>query len=227
MRNIVQHFQKTIWSAIQCFLLIVITSAVCTVPENFGKTHFIKGLAKYPPADQKTDQKPEPQLASCFALFSPNQEVFDKLAELIENEQSQISIAIYTLTDMRIAKELIKAKKRGVHIEVITDRSSPLDRSTKIGLLHANNIPIFIYQPPLENNVQKGLMHNKFVLFFNNGAKQEKIIWHGSFNFSYAGYHHNCESVIILRESAIFQQFETEFQQIKRKSILYQPQINS
>jgi len=226
MQKTIRSLPLTALLITHCFFLITSTCCAYNIPENFGKTHFITGLKHYPELIDKKQQDNPRSHIQCAALFSPNQVVFDTLCELITNEQSKICIAVYTLTDVRIAKELVKAKQRGVHVEIITDRSSPLDRSTKIGLLHANNIPIFLYQPPLENNVQKGLMHNKFALFFNNGPMHEKVIWHGSFNFSYSGYRHNCESILILRESSIFQQFESEFKQIKGKSTRYQPQSN-
>lgn len=220
----VQFFSKYV----KCFYLFFIatTYCFCNIPDSFGKTHFIQGLDQYPLLLRKpTKQKNTPSVTKpSIVLFSPNQRILDTLCELIANEQSKIYIAVYALTDSRIAKELIKAKERGIQIEIITDRSSPLDRNTKTGLIHTNNIPVFIYQPPLENNIQKGLMHNKFALFFNNGTKHEKIVWHGSFNFSYGGYRHNCESILILHEEAIFDQFEKEFKQIKQKSIRYQPQ---
>jgi len=210
------------------FFLITAYFVYNNIPEGFGKTHFIQGLNQYPLLVSRSEKKRNyNQTTACTVLFSPNKIVLDTLCELIANEQSQIYIAVYTLSDKRIGKELVQAKKRGVYIEIITDRGSPLDRGTKIGFLHTNNIPIFLYQPPLEKDVQKGLMHNKFALFFDNGINHEKVVWHGSFNFSYSGYRHNCESILILREPTIFHQFETEFRQIRQKSTRYQPQSST
>jgi phosphatidylserine/phosphatidylglycerophosphate/cardiolipin synthase-like enzyme len=205
------------------FFVILCQANKFRVPETFGKTHFISGFFDYSSLTptQKFKQK-KVQNTKCKVLFSPTQVVCDQLCHLIVSEQSKICVAVYTLTDTQIAKALIEAQKRGVIIEIITDRSSPLDRATKIGMLQQAGIPIFLYQPRLENNVQKGLMHNKFALFFNNKDGRE-IIWHGSFNFTRSGYRYNCESILLLEDAQLFSQFLSEFEHIKQKSIRYTP----
>lgn len=193
-------------------------------PENFGRTHFIQGVATYPQIPQQSTKKQKSTSINVESFFCPSPQVCEKLCSLINNEKQKINIAIYTITDNKIAQALITAKKRGVIVEIITDRSSALDRFTKIGKLYNNDIPVFLYQPPLLNDTQKGLMHNKFALFFDNDSGKQ-IIWHGSFNFTASGYKHNCESILIIEDHATFKNFEKEFERIKKQSMVYKPNV--
>jgi phosphatidylserine/phosphatidylglycerophosphate/cardiolipin synthase-like enzyme len=185
-------------------------------PSSFGKTHFIAGLEQYPITQQSSKNNTHGS-GVYHALFSPNGNVCDTLCSLIEKEKELILVAVYTITDKKIATALINAWKRGVRVELITDYWSSRDRFSKARFLHDAGIPIFVYQPATDKNgVQNGLMHNKFVLFHSQQA-----LWIGSFNFSLSAQRYNRESVLYAYNSPLFEQFHTEFQEIKKLSIAY------
>jgi len=226
--NRISFVRLIIFSTVSIFIasimhhLISNNTQFTIFPQNFGKTHFIQGVTTYPEIRQDKAKKQHIAPPKVETYFCPSPDVCEKLCSLIYNEKQKINIAIYTITENKIAQALIDAKKRGVVVEIITDRSSALDRFTKIGKLYNNNIHVFLYQPPLINDTQKGLMHNKFALFFDN-EQGKQIVWHGSFNFTCSGYKHNCESILIIEDHHVFKNFEKEFERIKKQSTMYKP----
>ena len=181
------------------------------LPAGFGKTHFIQGVDQYPVQEK---QEVLQQSGEYYALFSPTHDICGTLCSLIDKEQQQIFIAIYTITDKKIATALINAHQRGVKIELITDRGSTTDKFTKIHLLSKSGISVNIYQTPEDKNgVRNGLMHNKFSLFFS-----QEVLWIGSFNFSLSAQKYNRESVLYAYRSPLFADFRKEFQEIKKNS---------
>ena len=58
-----------------------------------------------------------------FAYFSLSDDIRSKLIELINSTTYKIQAAVYIITDKSIVQALIDAKKRGVKIELVTDKS--------------------------------------------------------------------------------------------------------
>lgn len=202
--------------------LISNNSQFTVFPQNFGKTHFIQGITHYPEIEKKPSTQPPFSVPVIEVFFCPSPHVCEKLCALINSEQKKINIAIYNITDRHIVQALINAKKRGVIVEMVTDRSCSIDRFSKIGKLYSNTISVFLYQPPFINDTQQGLMHNKFALFFEN-EHNKQIVWHGSFNFTVSGYKRNCESILIIEDKKTFDHFAQEFEKIKKQSTRYKP----
>jgi phosphatidylserine/phosphatidylglycerophosphate/cardiolipin synthase-like enzyme len=203
------------------------------VPVSFNKTHFIVGLSATPVQyhDETTNEAgydvvPADDGRLCNkAYFSPDDDLQQKLIDLIRQEQREILLAIYAFTNKKIADALIDAHNRGVHIEVVVDPSFLSDRYTKIGLLHQHGIIIYMYNPQHAPSERKksvsNIMHNKFVLFKQN-EDGESLIWTGSFNFTNSAHLSNQENVVVLNNPSIVRRYEHQFRELKKRSLLYQ-----
>jgi phosphatidylserine/phosphatidylglycerophosphate/cardiolipin synthase-like enzyme len=150
------------------------------------------------------------------AYFSPKDHLAEQLISLIDQETRSIYVAIYTLSHRGIAEALIRAKKRGVEVEVIVDAFSvkarfPLNRMAKSG------IPIFVYDPPFDAAKRKKapLMHNKFCVF---GGKS---IWTGSFNFTYEATTAHRENALYFEDVETAKRYIEQFRAIKYKGSRY------
>ena len=76
--------------------------------------------------------------------FSPDDNITSHLLEEIGKAKIQIHVAIYMLTDKRIASALIDAKKRGVDVQVVADRISAESSYGKCEMLAEAKIQVFV-----------------------------------------------------------------------------------
>ncbi len=188
---------------------------------GLGKTHFISGYDHTKTRQKRNKDKKQKINKKIKVFFSPNGDVCGQLCNLIAQEQRHIRVAIYTLTDKKVMQVLCDAHKRGVRVEVVTEKTTLLDRYSKIDDLADAGISIYAY--PINKKEEKmirGIMHNKFVVFSQN-KNNKKIVWLGSFNFTKAGREHNRESVVVVYDNDIFAQFAQEFNTIKQLSQPY------
>ena len=146
-------------------------------------------------------------------LFSPDDNIRSAFIQLIEQEPSAISIAMYFLVDTAIIKALKSAASRGVHIDIIIDQGCP-ERSIEN---LSKFTPLYICSP------RKGIMHHKFILF--HGLK---IVGEGSYNATFSAQFRNRENFSFFaykQEHDIFypkfQKFSQRFAQLRAESSLY------
>ncbi len=147
-------------------------------------------------------------------LFSPKDKISEKLIAKINNATKRIYVAIYMLTDRRIATALADAKNnRSVDVQIVTDQSCLESEYGKIDFLKEKGIDVFIFKPNVRRNRKYAkLMHNKFALFDNK-------VWTGSFNWTISANTKNHENVIFTDEEYVCKKYEKQFEKLKRKCI--------
>lgn len=148
--------------------------------------------------------------------FSPDDNVREKLIEAINGENCSIKIAMFSLTDKKIAKALKKAFERGITIEIITDPTCLKDRFNKINFLSEKGIPVYVYNIAHSKIPKYSCMHHKFAIFDCNN-KNKRFVWTGSFNFTKSASDSNQENVVIIHKRKTVDQFEEQFQKIKNR----------
>lgn len=137
------------------------------------------------------------------SFFPPQDRVERLLCELIEEEDLQIDIAAYQLTNKRVAQSLIDAYRRGVKISVVADVAA-LGRFTRVLDLSNAGIPIFVY--PKSGISEGSLMHNKIMIFH----ALEAIVT-GSMNLTKAGMETNEENVLVVQYTPLFNDYVRQF----------------
>lgn len=199
-------------------MLCVLSSAAYAEHENFGKTHFIIGQPSTQVDQSATiPTKALPQLhAHTCVLFSPDDDVRKALCTLIEREKEAIKVAMFMFTDKDIAQALIDAHKKGISVEIVADAGCLRERYNKISMLCDAGCTVFIYNGSDVNS----LMHHKFVVFRKNDGDVAKV-WTGSFNFTKAGREVNQENAIVSSDKTVVDQFEKQFEKLKRRSHKY------
>jgi phosphatidylserine/phosphatidylglycerophosphate/cardiolipin synthase-like enzyme len=150
------------------------------------------------------------QATRAVAYFSPDDRLEQKLIEQIDQEKRSISACIYTFTHHGIAKALIAARKRGVEVELIVDRSSVKVRAPLQKLLEAG-VSVFVWDAEIGRS-RRPLMHNKFCIF--GGEK----IWTGSFNWTHEAVRLHQENAIVLKDPTLASAFKGQFYTIKVRS---------
>lgn len=151
--------------------------------------------------------------ASCEVYFSPKDGVAQKLIELIDKEQKSVKVAIYSMTHTGIAKALVRAKERGVDVQVIVDPFSVKIRSSVERLADAD-IPLYVWDQNLQIKGEtrlkrRAIMHDKFCLL------GEQLVWTGSFNFTHDAAYRHQENVVTIDSRSIAQKFKEQFDQMR------------
>ncbi|MFH1461465.1 MAG: phospholipase D-like domain-containing protein [bacterium] len=145
-------------------------------------------------------------------LFSPDDNISEKLITTINNTKKNIYAAIYMFTDKKIALALIEAKnQRGVDVQVITDQSCLESKFGKVDMLKNGKIDIFVYKNNLKNKKRASkLMHNKFAIFDNE-------VCTGSFNWTIQANKRNKENLIFIDDQNIYKKYCDQFELLKKK----------
>ena len=122
------------------------------------------------------------------AYFTPGTECeYRIIAEI--NRATTIDIAVYSITNPKIANAIITAHRRGARVRIVTDRVMAGHKSSMIDELAAAGIPVRI-------NRRHKIEHNKFAVFDNMSMVT------GSYNWTTAATKYNSENCIFLTTPA-------------------------
>lgn len=130
--------------------------------------------------------------------FSPGEECLQAIINHIRSAKNKIRICLFTISDDRIAEELISKHKRGVSIKIISDNDKIFDKGSDIEKLAKAGIPIRL-------DVTDNHMHHKFALFDNH------ITLTGSYNWTRSAERYNHENILITDSYRVLREFNKEF----------------
>ena len=122
-----------------------------------------------------------PKLQVCF---TPGQNCTLKISNTLDKAKKSILVQAYSFTSAPIAKHLIEAKKRGVDVKVILDKSQTSQDYSALRFFINQRIPVWIDYKP-------AIAHNKIMII--DGIE----VITGSFNFTKAAQNKNAENVLI------------------------------
>ncbi len=133
--------------------------------------------------------------------FSPGTEISEALIDVLKKANVTADICVFSITDAALAKEILNCYKRGVKVRIITDDQKIFDRGSEIQWMKGKGIDIKIDHSQYH-------MHNKF------GVIDERIVFTGSFNWTYTASKHNQENLLVTTNHAIVEQFSGEFDRL-------------
>ncbi len=136
---------------------------------------------------QPQEQVPRGEIETT-AYFSPRGGCEEAVIDLINHSKRTIDIAIYSFTDRKIARALIKAHNRGVKIRVIIDYGNGKSRYCVGPLLEKAGIRV-----RYKRGSGGGLMHNKYAIY------DRKILSTGSFNWTSNANKRNDENLVVIK----------------------------
>ena len=85
-------------------------------------------------------------LATCFA---PEEDCAAFAVHAIHNAEPEILVSAYGLTaGSGVVEALVRAKRRGVDVQLISDNTTPCRRASRIGALADVGVPIWIHDQP-------------------------------------------------------------------------------
>ena len=122
--------------------------------------------------------------------FSPHGGCTEAIIRQIDQAKSEILIQAYSFTSAPIAKALLDAHKRGVHVEAILDKSQRTERYSSATFLSNAGIPTYI-------DDKHAIAHNKIMII------DRATVITGSFNFTKAAEERNAENLLIIRSKEL------------------------
>ena len=126
--------------------------------------------------------------------FTPGENCTGFIINEINGAQKEIYVQAYGFTDKDIMQSLIHAKKRGVDVRIILDKSNLHASHSRIEDIKLSNIKHHIDLVP-------GIAHNKVMIF-----DRAKILT-GSFNFSKAANNRNSENIILINNTQLAERY--------------------
>lgn len=120
--------------------------------------------------------------------FSPHGGASDAIVREIVSARSEILVQAYSFTSAPIAKALIDARKRGVKVEVVLDKSQRREKYTSADFLAHGGIDTSI-------DSRHAIAHNKIMVI------DRMTLITGSFNFTRAAEERNAENLLVIRNN--------------------------
>lgn len=166
--------------------------------KNGCRHHFIKAIQRIliililalPPGCSNTQATDVQLNGNAQVYFSPHGGATEAIVEEIEKAKSEILVQAYSFTSKEIAQALIGAHKRGVHIELVLDKSNRSDRYSAGDFAAHMGIRTYI-------DAEHQIAHNKIMII------DRTIVITGSFNFTRAAEEKNAENLLIIRSKEL------------------------
>jgi phosphatidylserine/phosphatidylglycerophosphate/cardiolipin synthase-like enzyme len=155
------------------------------------------GLPRYAGADEKVGSgasvaesagsaKPVAVQDGISVFFSPRGGCTEAVIEQIGSAQKSLKVQAYYVTSAPIAKAVSDAKKRGVEVTVLLDKSQQTAKYSSATFFFNSGVPTFI-------DSRHTIAHNKIILI------DDRTILTGSFNFTKAAEESNAENLLIIQ----------------------------
>ena len=128
-----------------------------------------------------------PATGSIEVAFSPDEGAEELVLKTITTAQSEIRMLTYSFTSAPVVEALIRAKKRGVDVALVADKSNLSERgkgrAALAALVNAGcDVRVISIYP---------IHHDKVII------ADRKHVETGSFNYSAAAAHKNSENVLV------------------------------
>ena len=118
--------------------------------------------------------------------FSPKGGCTDVVVQEIKNARHEVLVLAYSFTSEPIAKALVDAKLRGLHVEIVLDHSNEKEDHTEMTFLIEQGLA------PLIDPVH-AIAHNKVMVI------DKRTLITGSFNFTHQAENENAENLLVVK----------------------------
>lgn len=138
--------------------------------------------------------------------FTPGSDCTSLIVGEIDKAQSSVQLQAYSFTSKPIARAISDAKKRGIDVTVILDKSQTKhNKYSSAKYLSHQQIPVYIdYQP--------AIAHNKVIII------DDSTVITGSFNFTKAAQYDNAENVLVIHDNKLASLYARNLQSRKAES---------
>lgn len=145
----------------------------------------------------------EPQL-----YFSPEGGAQGAVVERLDGADSRIQVAMYAFTARELAQALVRAKDRGVRVEVLLDGEFANScEFSKHEFLHRRGVEVRL--APTHEKGEEGRMHHKFCLV------DGRVLITGSYNWTASAEYRNEEDLLIFDHApGLVSRYQSRFEEL-------------
>lgn len=148
-------------------------------------------------------QRPSTAEFSQEAAFSPGMACLNTIQRCLRHARKSIDICVFTISDDRIAEEVLAAHRRGVKVRIITDNDKEYDAGSDIARLRDAGIAVVVDRTEAH-------MHHKFAIFDG-----EKLV-NGSYNWTRSAAQYNEENLVLSNDRRLVEEFSGQFEKLWR-----------
>ena len=138
------------------------------------------------------------------AFFSPGEACLATIIQHLRNACHSVDVCVFTLSDDRIASEVLAAHARGVALRFITDNDKETDSGSDVTRLRAAGVPIAVDRTDAH-------MHHKFAIF------DGRWLLNGSYNWTRSASALNEENLVSTNDTTLLRQFQGAFDELWAK----------
>lgn len=128
-----------------------------------------------------------PAVSVCF---SPGGDCISAITAEIENAKTEIQIQAYSLSSKPIADAVVMAKRTGVNVEILLDKSSTVAQNNAVYFASLKGIPTYL-------DAQHAVADNNVIII------DKSTVITGSFNFTKEADAKNAENLLIIRSDRL------------------------
>jgi phospholipase D len=137
--------------------------------------------------------------------FTPGGQCVRLIERAIAQAQEQIFVQAYFFTSHTIAQALIAARKKGVIVKLLVDRSQLTQQSLLLKNLLKGGISIFL-------DKVDGVAHNKVMII------DDMYVLTGSYNWTDGAEYKNAENLLLITDRNINQTYKQNWEQRAQKA---------
>ena len=130
--------------------------------------------------------------------FSPGDECLHTIIRQLKRAKRSIDVCVFTITDDRLAAEILDAHRRGVTVRIVSDNDKAYDRGSDVMRLAHEGVEVCVDESDHH-------MHHKFALFDN-----DRVLT-GSYNWTRSAARHNRENVLVSDDLSLVRQYQAAF----------------
>jgi phosphatidylserine/phosphatidylglycerophosphate/cardiolipin synthase-like enzyme len=125
-------------------------------------------------------------MSSISFHFSPKGGCTEAVTQELKRARREILVQAYSFTSEPLTNGLIEAKKRGVDVEILLDKSNEVERYSELHVFLESGLAPLI-------DSHHAIAHNKIMII------DRRILITGSFNFTNQAEHENAENLLIIK----------------------------
>lgn len=138
-------------------------------------------------------EQPSPRPIQVY--FSPRGGCTTAIVNELRSAKTSVLIQAYGFTNKDIAFETVQAKRRGVPVKAILDKSNKTDKYSAADFLVNMGVPVWI-------DSSHAIAHDK-IMIIDSG-----LVITGSFNFTKAAEERNSENLLVIRNKDLAVEYE-------------------
>lgn len=143
-----------------------------------------------------------------LVYFSPGGGCTEAVVEALGKARKTILVQAYSFTSAPIAKALVDARKRGVKVQVILDKSQRTEQYSSATFLANEGVPPLI-------DAKHAIAHNKVMVI------DGETVLTGSFNFTKAAEQSNAENLLVIHDPKLAKQYADNWREHEKHSEAY------